>query len=343
MKHQFNKPLAVIALLAILATSFTANYAEAAQISSVNDKISNSGPSVVATHTISLTTHYSLIAGDYYSVILPSGFGSILVGNITCPASTTASVLTPDEARCDVTAPISAGTSTIVIANVTNPASVGINTILITTRHSNDVVIENADVKVAIINGVAVSASVAAILSFEIRPLATSTAVNGTVTTIASATSSMAYGMLTAGVSAIMGQELRVSTNATEGYSVTIQQNQDLLNGMADINAFRDGLASTTALTWSAPSAILDATTTYGHFGFTSEDATLFDGDVFGNNLWRGFPSTSPVEVMYHNGPADGAYPDKGYTKVAYQVEISSLQEPGDYTNTITYIATPTY
>ena len=50
-----------------------------------------------------------------------------------------------------------------------------------------------------------------------------------------------------------------------------------------------------------------------------------------------------PQEVMYHGGPADGSMQDKGSVEVAYRIQITALQEAGDYTNTLTYVATPTY
>jgi hypothetical protein len=46
---------------------------------------------------------------------------------------------------------------------------------------------------------------------------------------------------------------------------------------------------------------------------------------------------------MYHNGPSDGLTADIGTTTVAYTVGITALQEAGDYSNTLTYICTPTY
>jgi hypothetical protein len=46
---------------------------------------------------------------------------------------------------------------------------------------------------------------------------------------------------------------------------------------------------------------------------------------------------------MYSSGPADSLTDDIGSTSVAYSLEISALQESGDYSNTLTYVCTPTY
>lgn len=44
------------------------------------------------------------------------------------------------------------------------------------------------------------------------------------------------------------------------------------------------------------------------------------------------------------NGPADGSTAHQGRTRVGYKIQIGSLQEAGtDYTNTLTYVATPTF
>jgi hypothetical protein len=46
---------------------------------------------------------------------------------------------------------------------------------------------------------------------------------------------------------------------------------------------------------------------------------------------------------MYNNGPADGSSANSGKVQVAYGVQISTLQAAGDYTNTLTYTATPSF
>ena len=65
--------------------------------------------------------------------------------------------------------------------------------------------------------------------------------------------------------------------------------------------------------------------------------------DDFSTNLFAGLNSTDPMPIMHHNGPSDGSTEDKGAVNVIYQAEIGSLQEAGDYENTLTYICTPTF
>ena len=142
----------------------------------------------------------------------------------------------------------------------------------------------------------------------------------------------------------IAGQSLAVTTNATNGFIVTVIQDQNLTSATgADIDKFKDGAATSVPTAWTAPLGTLGSEATYGHFGVTSEDATLTAGDEFGSQLYAGNLATAR-EVFMHNGPSDGTTANQGYTEVAYEVEITSLQEAGtDYTSTLTYVATPSF
>ena len=342
LKHK----IVVIALiLSLLGVYGAVPITNAASITSAKDTLSDSDRSVAATHTITFTTGTALAATSYMEVTLPADFGNIL-GGITCPAGTTAATTTKT-ARCTSSGGTATGTYTIVIPNVQNPAAAGSQLITLATKTSGNVLIEQADLMVAIIDNVDVSATVSSTLTFEISPLAAGAAVNNATTSAlgVAATTSLAFGTLVVNQPRILGQQLRVITNADNGYSVTVEQDQNLTSAAnSDIDSFING-TTTAPAAWQAPAGTLDLEWTYGHMGITSQDATLSwgGGDPFGNNLWEGFATTTPIEVMYHTGPADGAADNIGLTRVAYQIEISSLQEAGDYYNTLTYIATPTY
>lgn len=341
LKH---KIVVILLIFSLLGVYGAVPSTKAASITNAKATLSDSDLSVAATTTVNFTINTALTAGQYMIVTLPADFGDIL-GGITCPGGTTAATTTTT-ARCTSAAGTATGTYTIVIPNVTNPTSTGSQLIDISTKTAGDAVIETVDVWVAIIDNVDVSATVSSTLTFEISPLSTGASVNGTTTdaTVTAATSSLAFGVLVVDVPRILGQQLRVVTNADDGYTVTVEQDQNLTSGSnSDIDSFVDGTASTTAVAWADPTETLDEEWTYGHMGITSEDATLSDVDHFGNNLWQGFASTTPIEVMYHTGPADGSAAGIGITKVAYQIQVSSLQEAGDYYNTLTYICTPTY
>jgi hypothetical protein len=139
-----------------------------------------------------------------------------------------------------------------------------------------------------------------------------------------------------------MAQDLAVSTNATQGFVVTVEQSQNLQTSTgADIDGFINGAYTNTPTAWTAPTAVLGNQDTWGHWGLTSEDD--LNSTEFGTDLWVA-ASTTPRQVFHHNGPADGVTANSGSTRVGYQVQISPLQEAGDdYTTTLTYIATPTF
>ncbi len=334
-------------LIAMLAVYLPLPAARAADsLTSAKDTLSDSDLSATATHTVIFETGTVIPSGGYIDVELPSGFGDVATSSITCPTNTTASVPSPKTARCTATANLASSTSyTIVIANVTNPSSAGSQTIPIKTYNSSDTMLEHTDMMVAIIDDVVVTARVSSTLTFHIYGTATSTTINGVDTTGSSTATTLPFGTLTVNASSTLGQRLTVETNARDGYTVTVEQDHNLYSDTnADIDSFIDGSpATTTAQAWQSPSNTLDQENTYGHFGLTSQDSTLSGGDDFGTALYKGFDGTNPIEVMYHNGPSDGSTDDKGSTYVAYTVEIGSLQEAGDYTNTLTYICTPTF
>ncbi|NTW22972.1 hypothetical protein HGA34_05570 [Candidatus Falkowbacteria bacterium] len=341
--QKLKKLLTICTVISLVVANGRVIVVNASPLTSVSDTLTDSAVGAAADHTVTLTTKTALAAGDYFSVILPVGFGGILLPNVSCPANTDADSPASSTALCVANAPIATGTFSIIISDVANPGTAGSQIIEVSTRDSGDAIIESSQAMVAIIDSIVAQADVPATLTFEIRPLSTSTTVNGATTTLATATTSIAYGDLSINTPEIAAQELRVITNATEGFSVTIQQDQNLMSGgSADIDSFINGTSSAPQA-WTAPSSILDAEWTYGHFGFTTDDASLFGGDLFGDSLWKGLASTTPAEVMYHDGPADGLAEGKGVAKIGYQIEVGGLQQTGDYSNNLTYVVTPIY
>lgn len=338
------KIVAILALFSLVVTTSGLSYigsAMAASLGSASDLLSTSEMLGVATHTISFVTNSTTSATEYFSVTLPGVFG---VATATCPANYTASSSGTRTVRCTANTDRPLGTTTVLLVGVTNPSSAGSQTITIATYTSGGTVKQSADVQVAIIGGVAVSASVPSTLTFSVLGVATGTVIFTSTTTGATATNSIAFGSLQAGTSSVLAQQLAVTTNATNGYKVTVQQNQDLTNsGGATIDPFKDGAASTTAQAWAAPTAQLGQGNTYGHLAVTSNDTVISANQFATATPWKGFVGTAPMEVMYNAGPADGMTAGIGSSTVAFRIQISPLQEAGDYTNTLVYIATPTY
>jgi len=348
LKHNSKLALVAVLILSMLAMYGGVPVAQATSLESASDTLSDSDPGATATHTVDFDMGTQLNADEYVDVTFAPEF-DLASAEVSCPANTSSST-GADYVRCTVDGAQTLSASsehTITVSNVGNPGTSGSYDVTVSTHQSDDTEIESSAMKVYIIDDVTVSATVDATLTFGINGLSASTDVNGTETTGEASSTAIAFGSLETGTSTVLGQELSVTTNAADGYTVTVQQDQELTSAAgATINSFDnspDGTGSTTPHSWASPAAELDQTHTYGHMGFTTEDSSLSTGDDYGTSLYRGFDGTDPVEVMYHTGPADGSTQHKGLTQVAYQVEISALQEAGDYESSLTYICTPTY
>lgn len=237
---------------------------------------------------------------------------------------------------------IAAGDIIVNLVNnrVTNPSSTGSYIIRI-----DGTMTDSGDTRVAIVDRVTVTASVDTNFTFTISGLASSTVINGDTTSTSTTATAIGFGRLSVGTSSIAGQRLSVQTNALNGFSVTVIQDQNLTssNG-SDIDAFQDGNPASSPTAWASPSGTIGNENSYGHFGVATADDTLSGGDLFANGTYVGLTSTSTRTLMYHDGPSDGTTEDVGLVDVAYRVQITSLQEAAtDYTNRLTYVATPIF
>jgi len=228
----------------------------------------------------------------------------------------------------------------LVNSHVTNPSSTGSYVVRI-----DGTMTDAGDTRVAIVNTVTVTAVVDTNLTFTIQGVASSSVVNGGITSTSTSATAIGFGILEVGASTTAAQDLTVATNAVNGYAVTVIQNQNLTsaNG-ADIDSFQDGSEEYPPIAWVAPAGTLGVEATYGHFGVTSQDTSLPGGDEYGDILFAGLSSTLPRTVMYHTGSADGVTQHIGATRVGYRAQVTALQEAAtDYTNQLTYVCTPVF
>lgn len=368
---------AAVCTLAIILWSLgvpTLRFAEAANVTSFSDTLSDSASSTVSNHTISFVTPTGVAAGETISLTFQSGFTGIssLLANdldlavngvdqnlIDGPASGSNWNVTAAGQVIDITS----GTSTIG-ANATVTIEIGLNATFATSGDSQitnpavgsytisaDVgASDSGQTMVAIVDAVTVTASVNTVFNFTVNGVNNNLGVNGATTTGTSTSTTIPFGLLNADTPATIAQDLSVSTNAANGFVVTVQTDQQLLssNG-ADIDGFIDGSYTGTPTQWVAPSQTLGQENTYGHWGITSNDDTVTGAlsdvfDVNGNGKDYISASTTPVEVFRHNGPTNGTTNGIGITRVGYTVETSALQEAAtDYTATLTYVATPVF
>ncbi len=351
LKIKRRNKFAVIATLIFCLLAMHGNilFANAASMYNVSDTLSDSDPQQSANHTIAFTTGIDLEAGDYIDVVLAADFGDVTTG--TCPAGFNAfSAPNTETGQCVSTAGSASNTPyTITLIGITNPTNEGSYTVSISSKENGSgTVIETASIKVYIIQDVTLSATVDPRLTFTIDGVDQGTTINTVTTTATSTATTTPFGTLVVDQDAIVAQKLSVSTNATDGYVITVFQDGELENSAgAVINSFDNapvGAASTTPKAWVNPSALIDQPDTYGHMGLTSNDTTGAGGDMaidYSGGKFAGLAGSNPLEVAVNNGPANSL--GEGVNFVAYRVRISALQEAGDYTSTLTYVCTARY
>lgn len=344
----------LVAFAVVFATLGWRASAEAANLTYVSNTLTDSAPSVLSGHFISFmipTSSSALGSGDTITVTFPSGFtgvGSLLSTDLTVRvnggAPETIGGYSTTSLSFSFNGVTAATTSVITIqtvsTKVTNP-STGSYEFTISTP------VDTGQTRVAIVDTVEVTAAVDTTFDFVVTGLGTTTSINGTTTTGSTSPTAIDFGTLQIGVIETLAQRLSVTTNARNGFVVTVEQDGNLqsLTG-ADIDSFSDGTATNTPAAWQPPANVLLNEDTYGHWGLTSNDSDLNSNEFnvgLGGDRWVA-ASTTPRAIFSHNGPSDGSTQDYGRADVGYQIQISPLQEAADdYSTTLTYIATPTF
>jgi hypothetical protein len=347
--------------------------AEAAQLTSVSDTLSDSDLGVPSNHTILFTTPNGILASQTVNVAFPAGFdlSSIVFGDVDFGSTTVdftlgaapvgaawgAAVSGQSLILTNGNTAVASGTPLVLkIGNHTTVGGNGTNRIINpSSANSYEITIggsmpSSGNARVAIIDDVVVTAAVSTTFTFVIAGVATGATVNSSPTTTATTTTatSIPFGVLAPNVSKVLAQDLTVATNARNGFVVTLIQDQNLTSSSgADIDTFKNGSSTATPTAWTTPLNLLGTEDTYGHIGFTSDDSDLNSGEFTsgGGNKWAGnLSTTTPRQIFSHNGPADGTTQDIGKARIGFQAQITALQEAGnDYTNSLTYVATPTF
>lgn len=334
--------------------------AEAANLTDVKDTLSNSAPSETSVHTIQFRSPTGVTASQNISITFPSTFTgttSIAATDVTfnnagsaetivagAPGATqwgftwTGNVFRLTAGSSESLASNATATITIGGTNkITNPASLTSYEFTVTAGTA-----DSGQFRVAIVDDVLVTANVDTALTFTVTGTSTGVTLPGVSGTTATTTTSdtLPFETLSAGTPKLLAQQLSVTTNAIQGYVVTVEQSQNLLSSTgADIDGFIDGAYTNTPTAWVAPSNNISNENTWGHWGLTSSDTDYFPTA----DRWVA-ASTTPRAIMAHNGPSDGVTPGIGFATVGYKAEITALQEAGDDYNTmLTYIATPTF
>ncbi|MCU0679310.1 MAG: hypothetical protein MUC28_02590 [Planctomycetes bacterium] len=329
--------LVAIVIFSLMAMYGATPLVKAATLDSAKDTISDSdiGADDV-THTIVFNAGPDLTVGTVIQVTFNANFTGIDSGNLTCPSDATEGGA-GQSVTCTVVSDLASNTAhTITLTNVDNPDSAG--DFDVTISHNQLGENESTEMLVYIIADVSVTAHVNATLTFAIGTTTPEDTINGITVTATSSPVSLAYGTIEYGTRYLMGHTLAVTTNAADGFVVTVQQDMNMKTAAdADIDSF----STSSPAAWGPPTPDVSDENSWGWMGVTTED----DDSGFGNgaDTYQGLDDTAPLQVFAHDGPADGSTDDAGDTKVGYSIAITSLQEAGDYENTLTYICTPTY
>ncbi len=368
--------LRAIAMLVVVALMFWilgvipfSQKVDAANVTSFSDTLSDTDVSVAANHTIRFTLPNGAIPGETITINFPIGFSyqnngqgfdnsdidlkddGVDITLATTSAGATWGVSTTSQSiTFDVSGSNVASSSEIAVFIGTH-ASTGItgNTQIVNpTAGQYEITVSGGTIKdsgrtrVMILNNVDVTADVSTSFNFQVSGLATSSPVNGTTTTKTATATAIPFGNLVNGEIDTLAQQLHVTTNAAQGFAVTIYQDSNFLSSTgADIDGFANGTYTNTPTVWTHPTNSVSDERTWGHWGITSMDD--YNGDEFAGNEWVS-ASTTPRTIFTHASSSDGITDDIGSTTIGFQAEITSLQEAGDdYTTTLTYVATPTF
>lgn len=222
--------------------------------------------------------------------------------------------------------------------------------------------VDTVDIAVAPIESVFVSATVDETLDFAIGAVGTGATACGANPDIASTVTTVPFGTLSLNTFVDLAHDLQVSTNASEGYSVTtIASNQMGKDGAActgDAGTGNDCIPDTTCDGASCDHTAANVddweTNTNNGFGYSLEstdgtdavweyDGTSGTCDGAGSDFCAAqFADAeqpqSAVTIMTNAGPVNSSN-----IYVCYRISVGATQPAGYYYNTVKYTATATF
>lgn len=368
---------ACIVALSVLAWSLGLpgflSYARADAITNLSDTISTSRPGLDANHTIEFTAPTDIIDNDEtLTVTMPAGFdltgvdeddidiaddGVDLETSQDCNAtdevgvSVLGQVITFQFCNGDGVSVASASVVTIEIGDNATHDGTGADQINNqNTPDAYEIVLggtwgNQGTTQIAIIEGVVVTGQVETNLVFSISGVDAGEDANGDSTTGTTTSTAIPFGTTTPDVEYVMAQDVQVTTNAADGFAVTVSADGDLEGTTgAIIDAIVDGDGTSTPVSWPNPGQVWGDDTSYGHWGISSDDPTLSADDEFGSQLYAGNFIDNAREVLYATTSADGTQTGVGTTRVGYKLEVSTLQEADQqYETRLVYVVTPIF
>jgi len=304
------------------------------------------------------------------------GTSNISVSSSGCDNNWTVAAVTAGDAsndhriRIDRTTNSCAAGSTITVTigdtnkKLINPAPItsghtqgvaDVYTINVKTRDGSDNTLDESNVKVAVLEGVLVSATIQETLTVTVAGISSSTSVCGQTTDVTTTATSVPWGTIANfGSHMEAAQSVTVSTNAVSGYTVKIAENDQM---------GRNGITCTGANAGEANNCIQDTTcgatacsettsqdwtsTSYYGMGYSLANVSGTDAAFTYNESGRTFSakqfadleaSETQQTIMSKSSPAASSQ-----VYVCYRLNISATQPAGYYFNRIAYTATATF
>ncbi len=239
-------------------------------------------------------------------------------------------------------------------------------TINVKTRDGSDNTLDQSNIKVAVIEGVLVSATVSETLSLTVAGVSSSSSTCGQTTDVTTTAMSVPWGTISSFAAfQEAAQTVTVSTNADAGYNVKVDENDQMgKNGVTctgaaageAANCIQDTLCG--AVSCSESSGYYWTSTAKYGLGFslenvsgtdasflydsTSEPCTTTGGGTSTNFCARQFADQEASEtkqnIMSNAGPVSAS---QAY--MCYRLNVSATQPAGYYFNKVRYTATATF
>ncbi len=265
----------------------------------------------------------------------------------SCAAGSTITITIGDSNRRLINpAPITTGHT---------PGIADIYTINVRSRDGSDNTLDESNVRVAVIEGVLVSANIQETLSLTVTGVPVSTFACGQTTNITTTATSVPWGTIANfGTFFHAAQTVTVSTNAVSGYTVRIAENDQMgRNGITCVganageaqNCIQDTTCNVTGCTEST-SQDWTSTSYYG-MGYSLDNISGTDAAFTYNELGRSFSARQFADleanetqqtIMSKTTPAASSQ-----VYVCYRINVSATQPAGNYFNRITYTGTATF
>ncbi len=172
-------------------------------------------------------------------------------------------------------------------------------------------------------------------LTFGIEGINAGTVVEGVTIDATTTAVSVPYGRLSINADVEAAHRLSITTNAPEGYQIYMTTASELINSSGDTIPPISGTNSAPNA-WNTGCEI----SAQGCFGYHAGDDTLEGGSTrfAATDTYARFSTTTLDEVVYAGGPVTNDTND-----MVYKIKARSLQEAGQYTTNVRYIAVPVF